>query len=327
MESESNSDTLSPIMSTHFWFTLCFPGLPFLALYIFCRKLAKAKQIAARPFDETKRLPGHSLSQRADEQRETFTTWLSITVIAALFPWLVFTLTGGEAIIIPLLMGALSAPFCLWKMWSAYKPLPNWWLGIRGEQYVGAELDAIQNDDVKVFHDLVITDPKGNWNIDHVIVSRAGLFAVETKTRRKKVAVSSPRHKLSFDGHKVNFPDGSYDTGSVKQAIRQAQWLEKQAMDWSGGIAIPVAPVLTFPGWWVDITGKGEVAVLNPKQIRSLVTNRRQVLDDRSWKILLSRMKDLTTVKLPNEVENSSSSLERKKTLDSSGKAAKLQSK
>ncbi|MDF1739347.1 MAG: nuclease-related domain-containing protein [Verrucomicrobiales bacterium] len=313
-------------MSTQFWFTLCFPGLPLLALYFFCRKLAKAKQLAERPFHNTRRLPGHSLSQRADKQWETFTGWLSTTIFASIIPWLVFTLTGGDSITLPLLIGALTAPFCLWKMWLAYESLPNWWLGIRGEQYVGAELDSIRNDDLKVFHDVVITDPKGNWNIDHVIVSRAGIFAVETKTRRKKVDVSSPRHKLSFDGHKVNFPDGSYDTDSVKQAIRQAQWLEKEAMNWSGGIAIPVTPLLTFPGWWVDITGKGEVTVINPKQIRSVVTGRPRVLDDRSWNILLKRFEALTTVQLPEEVENATSSPKRKKELNNHNGAAGLPS-
>lgn len=288
-------------MPAQFWFFLCFPGLPALVIFIYARKLIKARKEAARPFNEMRRHPAYSLIQRADDQWETFTTWLSMTAMVALLPWLVFTLSEGEAVITPLVFGLITSPVCLWQMWAAYQPLPNWWLGIRGEQYVGAELDAIQDADFKVFHDLVVPDPNGDWNIDHVVATRAGLFVVETKAKRKKHAVDTPRHKLSFDGHKINFPDGSYEVDSVKQASRQARWLEQKTREWCGGISVPVIPVLTYPGWWVDVTGKGEVQVVNPKQIFRVVKGRRAVLDERSWKIILSQLKTATTVELPLE--------------------------
>ena len=34
---------------------------------------------------------------------------------------------------------------------------------------------------------------------------------------------------------------------------------------------IHVKPVLTFPGWFIKVTGKSDVSVLNPKQIQGLV--------------------------------------------------------
>lgn len=300
-------------MSADFWFFLCFPGLPALVIFFYARKLIKARREAARPFHEMRRLPAYSLIQRAEEQWETFTTWLSMTAMVAVVPWLVFTLSDGDSLVAPVVFGLITSPICLWRMWVAYQPLPNWWLGIRGEQYVGAELDAIQDRDLKVFHDVVISDPNGDWNIDHVIVTRAGLFAVETKAKRKKRAVDSPSHKLSFDGHKVNFPDGSYDVDSVKQASRQARWLEQKVREWCGGISVPVIPVLTYPGWLVDVTGKGEVQVVNPKQIFRVVKGRRAVLDERSWKILNSQMKSLTDVELPRENEGRAKPPNRRK--------------
>jgi len=60
-------------------------------------------------------------------------------MFVAVVPWLIFTLTDGRLLIASLIFGFGSSAFCLWKMLAAYHPLPNWWLGIRGEQHVGAE--------------------------------------------------------------------------------------------------------------------------------------------------------------------------------------------
>jgi len=34
---------------------------------------------------------------------------------------------------------------------------------------------------------------------------------------------------------------------------------------------VVVKPILTFPGWYVNRTGKSDVTVLNPKEIRKVV--------------------------------------------------------
>ncbi len=298
-------------MASNILFSLFFPGLPALALVFFCRSIIKARRRASRPFDEMRRLPGYSLSKQADERWDTFSTWLCCSGFSAIMPWVIFVLIDGRSIVGPLFLGLITAPFCFWRMWVAYKPLPKWWLGLNGEQYVGAELDSIQNESVKVFHDVVISDSKGAWNIDHVIVTRAGLFTVETKAKRKKTAVASPKHKLSFDGHKVNFPDGTYDAGSVMQAVRQAQWLEREAVTWTGGVAIPVTPILTFPGWWVDTTAKGAVSVLNPKMIRRVVMSHSHVLDDRAWNSIVKQLEALTKVRLEGEIDSTAKLLNR----------------
>lgn len=59
-------------------------------------------------------------------------------------------------------------------------------LGLLGEQVVGQVLDSLSSDSVRVFHDLQIRDPKRKpRNIDHVVLTPAGVFVIETKTRRK----------------------------------------------------------------------------------------------------------------------------------------------
>jgi hypothetical protein len=37
------------------------------------------------------------------------------------------------------------------------------------------------------------------------------------------------------------------------------------------GEPVKAKPILTFPGWFVKLTGKSDVHVLNPKQIRDVI--------------------------------------------------------
>ncbi len=54
-----------------------------------------------------------------------------------------------------------------------------WDTGAAGEQVVGARLDSLTGDGLKVLHDRRI--PRTRANIDHVVVSRAGVFVVDAK--------------------------------------------------------------------------------------------------------------------------------------------------
>jgi hypothetical protein len=66
-------------------------------------------------------------------------------------------------------------------------------------------------------------EPYGN--IDHVIVASTGVFAVETKTRRKKEARPGKRnHEVEYDGKVLRFPQG-IDTSGLEQAKQQTDRL------------------------------------------------------------------------------------------------------
>jgi hypothetical protein len=137
-------------------------------------------------------------------------------------------------------------------------------LGFSGERLVGEELGKLAAHGCHVFHD-VPTDGLGN--IDHVVVSRSGVFAVETKTRRKGRGVRSEAdHVVVFDGYSLTFPHCK-DTHGLEQARRNARWLATHLTK-ATGEATAVEPVLTLPGWYVKRRGKGEVRVLNHKELR-----------------------------------------------------------
>ncbi len=138
--------------------------------------------------------------------------------------------------------------------------------GYDAELAVGQELDQLMRKGAAVFHDV----PAEGFNIDHVVVGRVGLFAIETKGFTKSVKLKGrKRYTVVFDGQLLRFPEWSTDE-PLQQAQRQAKWLER----WLAGAvgeAVPVLPVLALPGWFVERHGQGSVRVYSGRELAWLV--------------------------------------------------------
>lgn len=160
----------------------------------------------------------------------------------------------------------------LWLVMRTAGKLRNYRLGFHGERAVAEEINQLMRDGCRVFHDVPM-DTYGN--IDHVIVSPAGVFAVETKTRRKRTAPKGKRDcDASFDGEAVQFPSWR-EVDMVKQAKIQGDRL-RAFLTKAVGEPVPVVPILTLPGWYVTSSARASAFhVLNPRLIKSLAIDSR----------------------------------------------------
>jgi hypothetical protein len=141
-----------------------------------------------------------------------------------------------------------------------------------GEMEVAEILDDLKRDGAAVIHDV----QGEGFNIDHVIVSEHGLFAVETKTRSKP---ASPKATVSFDGRRVII-GGFFDEETVTHAEALSKWLVDLLLK-STGRQYWVRPVVVFPGWFVEPNPKGShVWVLNPKALPEFVRHEQTQLSD-----------------------------------------------
>lgn len=143
---------------------------------------------------------------------------------------------------------------------------------IRAEQATAQELAASLAGDNRIIHDV---QAKG-FNIDHVVITPVGVFAVETKSRLKPPEGNgSP--KVKYDGKSLAFP-GWTETKPIEQADRQARWLANYLRE-ATGENFPVVAVLALPGWYVEraapITAT-MVQVINPKNSRWLLLPERK---------------------------------------------------
>lgn len=180
---------------------------------------------------------------------------------------------GGNfvAVTVVLLIGAGWFAFQVWRMVGLIQRRRNYRLGFAGERAVAEELNQLMLDGCRIFHDVPM-EPYGN--VDHVIVAPSGIYAVETKARRKRKAPPGKKdHEVMFDGNCLHFPETT-ETKVLQQATQQADRL-RAFLSKAVGEAVPVRAILTFPGWFVTTRAKSEMKVLNPKNIRSAVLDSR----------------------------------------------------
>jgi hypothetical protein len=254
--------------------------LGLLYLYRWHRRRRGLKTPLTRPL---LRGPGESLRNRIQEATDAiFEGIFVVAVLPSLFGgiFLAQAYISGRRIEISLLVGAI-----IWFIFTAYfvikifRILPkrrDLRLGLQGELAVAEELNRLMLNGYHVYHDF----PAEKFNIDHIVVGKSGVFAVETKTRSKrKTGRGKQDAEVTYDGTRLQFP-GGYEMHALSQTGEQSVWLQQ----WLGsavGEKITVEPILTLPGWFVKRTKPEGIPVLNAKEIPGFIMyDRKPVLSD-----------------------------------------------
>ena len=212
------------------------------------------------------RSPGESLRKEMEKLNELLILFCTIGVALPVF---VAGAMPNPLSPIPFVFLLSLATAGVFPALLTLKKVRLYGLGLSGERAVGEELNRLMLEGYHVFHDY----PAGpTWNIDHIAVGPSGVYAIETKTcRKQRPKKGGPDHEIIFDGKVLRFPCWTTTCG-LEQARNNAARLTDEL---SKALAEPihVKAVLTFPGWFVRVTGKSDVSVLNPKQIHGLVVS------------------------------------------------------
>lgn len=219
------------------------------------------------------RPPGESSRrkiQELDDKIGELLIWVIAFPATLLLGYLSSSGTGNGQVILWMLVLVLASVFLgflIWKLLKLLHERDNWRLSFSGERAVGEQLNQLMADGCRVFHDFPLAD---NWNIDHIVVAPTGLFAVETRTKRKSVASDTQQaHEVIYDGHSLQFPLRK-DTRDLQRASEQAARLQ-QFLNPHLNNFVSVQPILTLPGWYVISRALGEVIVVNPKMIDTAI--------------------------------------------------------
>lgn len=150
-------------------------------------------------------------------------------------------------------------------------------LGWFGERMVAEELEPLKTAGWRIFHDVPFESGKTRFNIDHVAVGPGGVFAIETKMRRKGHARPGRKdHEVFYDGKELNWP-WKEDAYGLEQAERNARTLQ----DWlqqMTGIPVQVGGVLVIPCWYVVEKARGPIRVVNESFLSGVLTARKGAL-------------------------------------------------
>jgi hypothetical protein len=150
-------------------------------------------------------------------------------------------------------------------------------LGYLGERFVGDCLEPLKRKGWFIFHDVPGLAGERKFNLDHVAVGPGGVWAIETKTRRKgRARRGFDPHKVFFDGKNLVWPWGE-DPYGPEQARFNSEWLQAWLLKRTG-IKLEVYPVLALPGWYVVKPSGAEVRVVRPEWLLEDLPKARTVL-------------------------------------------------
>jgi Nuclease-related domain len=146
-------------------------------------------------------------------------------------------------------------------------------IGYAGEVAVGTALNELMLQGYHVFHDV---QGDGPYNVDHIVVGTAGVFAIETKTKKKvgaRLDKSGHGHvyKVTYNQEALYFEDKpDYPHKDfLEQTERGARWVS-QWLSNAVGMKVYVQPVLMLPGWYISPYKEGHVMVLNHNNIHEI---------------------------------------------------------
>jgi hypothetical protein len=231
------------------------------------------------------RTPGQSLRLRIEEISNTLNETL---FVVALVP----SLISGVMLSRGFVSGKSIETFWMevgaivWVCFTAYyvrkifkllSERRDFRLGLDGELATAEELNQLMHYGYFVFHDF----PADHFNIDHVLIGPAGVFAVETKTRSKGIMKGKQGALVIFENSQLKFPNYQ-ESESIQQAKDESKWLA-EFLGKSVGKPVAVKPVLALPDWLVERRERdASIMVINPKEAVQYITSNPRLLDEQT---------------------------------------------
>lgn len=249
-------------------------------------------------YDILLRSPGQSLDEEMDSIRDKIYDKLFFSVILILI-----SVTVASTFNLPSYFQIITSFIFLgYVIFLIQKNLPlmrNYKLGRDGERSVAQYLSVVarqlskENTNMNIYHDLV--NEKKKFNIDHVVVSKKGIFIVETKMYRKDKGI---RNTITSNGKEL-FINGQKITSNIPLQVKgQVNWLQDELLQKTGK-KYEIIPTIAFVGWFVNAKKIDDIYFTSAKTLKHRLENKdRDVLyDDEELKRITSCIHKLATVK------------------------------
>ena len=174
----------------------------------------------------------------------------------------------------------------------------NYKLGRDGERSVAQYLSIVarqvskENSNMHIYHDLV--NEKKKFNIDHVVVSKKGIFIVETKTYRKDKDITN---KITSNGKEL-FKNAYKMTNNISLQVKgQVQWLQSELLQTTGK-KYEIISTIAFVGWYVEGDKINDIYITQAKTLKNIFEHQYSdvIYDNEELKRITSCIHKLATV-------------------------------
>jgi hypothetical protein len=152
------------------------------------------------------RLPGESVDKEIDRWTNDATLGplfgAGSFCIVAFFEWYGYLTQTPRQPIVFTVIAVAALLYASWRYRIIRKQVRQLRQGRDGERAVGQFLERLREGGAQVFHDIPGDGPAAAFNLDHVVISTHGIYAIETKTWSKpwpqaKVVVEGDALKIA----------------------------------------------------------------------------------------------------------------------------------
>lgn len=220
-------------------------------------------------------MPGQSIAETRQKEWGRLDEPLSMVLclwVLVLYEWAAQMVNTPRGPLPLLIVAILGTARVIPKILVHRRKDADFRLGRAGELAVAEVLETLRAQGFRPLHDVVA----GNFNIDHVLIGPPGIFAIETKTRRK---AGGRDEKIQVEGSRILLGGKPVEPNPVEQAKANAAWV-REFLARSTGRQFKVEPVLIFPGWWVEFTQKPNgLFVMNEKGLENIIAKLSPTLN------------------------------------------------
>lgn len=191
------------------------------------------------------------------------------------------------------------------------------------------------SDDYHILNDVVYKTDKGTTQIDHIVVSKYGVFAIETKNYRGEIYGDDNREKWTqIIVTEVKYKSNPWKTYSyvtknqfynpVKQSIGHAYKIKNILKDYK---YLPVVPIVVFVGDAVFKNVETNHKVIYANQLLSTIEGYKTVyLSDDDYQNVINLLQDNNvreTIDDKTHVNNLNSARQQRQSIINAGKCPK----
>lgn len=230
-------------------------------------------------------MAGESVSE--ERERRVYDNLPAIIFVPLLF-WFVFLITELQPsnptlrwpafwLLFALILTVFSAVW-LWRLFPIARRLNR---GERGERHVADVLEDLRSDGYRPIHDIV----GQNFNIDHVLVGPAGVFAVETKFRSGQGEIIFRNSQTLIVGGVPEEKDCLKQARGGAKAVSQLIAENCARREW-------VTPIVVFVGDWKIRNEWRDTAtrVFTPDGLSRYIRNQQPRLRRKEIELIVSHL-------------------------------------
>ena len=248
-------------------------------------------------YDNLLRSPGQSLDEELDQIKDKLLGKIfnaSILVFIGIATILIFKLSLYFEIVLVFIFFIYFTVL----LSKNIENIRNYKLGRDGEKSVAQYLSIVsrqlskEDANMHVYHDLV--DNVKKFNIDHVVVTKKGIFIFETKTYRKDEGITN---KITSNGQEL-FKNGQRMTNNIPLQVKgQIRWLQSELLQETGK-KYPIVASIVFVGWFVDSSKIDGIYITQAITLKNILENKysKVIYDDEELKRITSAIRKLATV-------------------------------